>query len=139
MLYLKRYFGIQKMENNIKTTKIMIKLEQKGEREVKKKTGGCMKKIGTIFMATLLILDGIFCETDVQAATCSRLDKNKEQITIYSRKQADINQLTKQLILEKGSTSEEENEENNDENEDNEEVSDDEYNDELTNDNNIEE
>lgn len=112
MLYLKRYFGIQKMENNIKTTKIMIKLEQKGEREVKKKTGGCMKKIGTIFMATLLILDGIFCETDVQAATCSRLDKNKEQITIYSRKQADINQLTKQLILEKGSTSEEENEEN---------------------------
>lgn len=46
---------------------------------MKKKTGGCVKKIGTVFMATLLILDGIFGEMDIQAATLNQLEKNKEQ------------------------------------------------------------
>lgn len=44
-------------------------------------------------MATLLILDGIFIETDIQAATCGQLDKKKEQIITYNRQQIEANYL----------------------------------------------
>lgn len=51
---------------------------------MKKKTGGCMKKIGTVFMATLLILDGMFGETNIQAATFEQLEQTEGQNRIYS-------------------------------------------------------
>lgn len=52
---------------------------------MKKKTGGRMKKIGTVFMSTLLILDGIFGGTDIQAATLNQLDNKEEQNRMYTR------------------------------------------------------
>lgn len=56
---------------------------------MKKETGGCMKKIGTVFMATLLILDGMFGETNIQAATFEQLEQKEEQNRVYSMETVD--------------------------------------------------
>lgn len=65
---------------------------------MKKKTGGCMKKIGTVFMSTLLILDVIFGGTDIQAATLNKLDNKKEQNTIYTSLSTGVEKLSMSLF-----------------------------------------
>lgn len=65
---------------------------------MKKKTGGRMKKIGTVFMSTLLILDGIFGGTAIQAATLNTLHNKEEQHTIYTRLSTDITEMSMSLF-----------------------------------------
>jgi len=65
---------------------------------VKKKTGGRMKKIGTVFMSTLLILDGIFGGTDIQAATLNQLDNKEEQNRMYTRLSTGAEEMSMRLF-----------------------------------------
>lgn len=65
---------------------------------MKKKTGGRMKKIGTVFMSTLLILDGIFGGTDIQAATLNQLDNKEEQNRMYTRLSTGAEEMSMRLF-----------------------------------------
>lgn len=65
---------------------------------MKKKTGGRMKKIGTVFMSTLLILDGIFGGTDIQAATLNQLDSKQEQSRMYTRLSAGAREMSMRVF-----------------------------------------
>lgn len=65
---------------------------------MKKKTGGRMKKIGTVFMSMLLILDGMFGGTDIRAATLNQLDNKGEQKIMYTGLSTDAKEMSMRLL-----------------------------------------